>query len=153
MVKTEFTNKTRKYMVDGRKLSMLVNKIAQLSGVNEGTVSISFVGKKRIRNINKKFRNIDKATNVISFPFMEHAGNEFLIGDIVICPAVAKEQAKRQGNDFCDYMTFLIIHGFLHLLGYDHIKESDRVIMEKKEEEIFGKIKLPCFLKEVELNR
>ena len=150
MLKVEFSNKTRKYKVNERLLKSLVKEIAQLAGEKDGIVSISFVGKQRIRNINRKFRDIDKPTNVISFPFMDSFGRIKIIGDIIICPEIAQKQAKKEGNDFIDYMAFLIIHGFLHLLGYDHIEEADRVVMEKKEEEIFKKIKIKKFLKEVD---
>jgi len=150
MVKLEFSNNTRKYYIDEEKLKVLVNKIARLSGVNKGTLSLSFVGEKKIRDINRKFRNIDKPTNVISFPFMEYAGGEFILGDIIICLSVAEKQAQKEGNDFYQYVAFLIIHGFLHLLGFDHIREEDRIVMEKKEEEIFRKINNFDFIREVD---
>ena len=148
MLKVEFSNKTRKYKVNEKLLTSLVRKISHFAGEDYGIVSISFVGEKRIRNINKKFRGIDKPTNVISFPFMDSFGKIKIIGDIVICLQIAKKQAKKEGNNFTDYVAFLIIHAFLHLLGYDHIEEKDRVIMEKKEEEIFHKIHITNFLKE-----
>lgn len=153
MVKLEFSNNTKKYRVNEEKLKALVNKIARLSGIKKGTLSLSFVGEKKIRDINKEFRGIDKSTNVISFPFMDYAGEEFIIGDIVICLSVAKEQAKKEGNDFHQYIAFLIIHGFLHLLGFDHIREEDRIVMEKKEEEIFRKINNFDFIREVDSHK
>lgn len=153
MVKLEFSNNTKKYRVNEEKLKALVNKIARLSGIKKGTLSLSFVGEKKIRDINKEFRGIDKPTNVISFPFMDYAGEEFIIGDIVICLSVAKEQAKKEGNDFHQYIAFLIIHGFLHLLGFDHIREEDRIVMEKKEEEIFRKINNFDFIREVDSHK
>lgn len=149
MVKLEFSNSTKKYRVNEKKLKALVNKIAALSGVGKGTLSLSFVGEKKIRNINKEFRNIDKPTNVISFPFMDYAGKEFILGDIIISLPVAEKQAAKEGNEFHQYVAFLLIHGFLHLLGFDHIKEKDRIIMEKKEEEIFNKIDNFDFIREV----
>ncbi len=150
MVKLEFSNTTKKYQVNEKKLRVLVNKVATLAGVKKGTLSLSFVGEKKIREVNEKFRNINRPTNVISFPFMEYAGKEFILGDIIICPLVAKKQATKEGNDFRQYIAFLIIHGFLHLLGFDHIKEEDRIIMEKKEEEIFKKINNFDFIREVD---
>ncbi len=149
MLKIEFSNKTRKYKINNKLFTKMVKEIAHLSGLDDGIVSISFVGETRIRNINKKFRNIDRPTNVISFPFMDTMGKIKIIGDIIICPTVAKKQADKQKNNFADYIAFLIIHGFLHLLGYDHIEERDRIKMEKKEEEIFQKIHINKFVKGV----
>ena len=148
MLKVEFSNKTRKYKVNEKLLKALVRKISHFAGEDYGIVSVSFVGEKQIRNINKKFRGIDKPTNVISFPFMDSFGKIKIIGDIVICPQIAKRQSEREGNNFTDYVAFLIIHAFLHLLGYDHIEEKDRIIMERKEEGIFHKIHITNFLKE-----
>ena len=148
MLKVEFSNTTRKYKADEKKLKSLVREIARYCKEDDGIVSISFVGKKKIRDINKKFRGINKPTNVISFPFMDFAGDTKIIGDIVICPEVAKEQALKEGNKFIEYVAFLIIHGFLHLLGYDHVEEDERIKMENLEESIFKKIHIPHFLKE-----
>ena len=151
MVKLEFSNTTKKYQVNEKKLRALVDRIAALAGVKKGTLSLSFVGEKKIREVNKKFRNINRSTNVISFPFMEYAGKEFILGDIIICPLVAEKQAAKEDNDFRQYVAFLIIHGFLHLLGFNHIKEEDRIIMERKEEEIFKKIDDFDFIREVDV--
>lgn len=148
MMKIEINNYTRKYRISGKELKRLMQQIGNLTDCREGTISISFVGEKRIRAINRCFRGKDKATNVLSFPFMDILPNEKIIGDIVICPSVALKEAKKYGNNFVDYIAFLLIHGFLHLLGYDHIKEKDRLIMEKKEEEIFKSISLRDFIKE-----
>ncbi len=156
MIKVDFSNHTRKFKVKKRKLFDIVNRIAEIAGVDNGSLSLSFVGEKRIRQINRDFRKKDSATNVISFPFMDVVNGKRLLGDIVICPLVAKKQALKQGNNFNDYMAFLIIHGFLHLLGYDHIKEKDRIIMEKKEEEIFNKLDIDTirnFIKEVDIKK
>ncbi len=125
-----------------------MQQIGKLTNCERGTVSISFVGKKKIRSINRRFRGKDKTTNVLSFPFMDNLPKEKIIGDIVICPFVASKEARKYKNDFVDYVAFLLIHGFLHLLGYDHIREKDRLIMEKKEKEIFQGISLQDFIKE-----
>ncbi len=153
MIEIDFSNRTRKFEIDRKKLFSLVRKIAELSGENEGVLSLSFVGEKKIREINKNFRHKDSPTNVISFPFMDVVSGRKLLGDVVICPLVAKKQALEQGNDFNDYIAFLIIHGFLHLLGYDHIREEDRLVMEKKEEEIFRKLNIDNFIKEVDAKK
>lgn len=144
----EMINYSRKYIIDAKKLKQLVKRIGELASCRDGIVSVSFVGKKRIRNINKRFRKSNKATNVISFSFLDVVAGEKIIGDIVICPIVASEEANKYGNNFVDYITFLLIHGFLHLLGYDHIRKEDQLLMEKKEEEIFKSIPRWNFIKE-----
>ncbi|MEA3312934.1 MAG: rRNA maturation RNase YbeY [Caldisericota bacterium] len=141
-------NYTQKYIIDIKKLEKLVKRIGELVNYRDGIVSISFVGKKRIRNINKRFRKSNKTTNVISFSFLDVVADEKIIGDVVICPIVASEEANKYGNNFVDHITFLLIHGFLHLLGYDHIRKEDQLLMEKKEEEIFKSIPRWNFIKE-----
>ncbi|MCD6107001.1 MAG: rRNA maturation RNase YbeY [Caldisericaceae bacterium] len=147
-MKVEMVNYTRKYIIDKKRLEKLIKRIGELTNCRDGVVSISFVGKKRIRNINKRFRKNNKATNVISFPFLDVVAGKKIIGDIVICPIVASEEINKYGNNFVDYVTFLLIHGFLHLLGYDHIGKEDQLLMEKKEEEIFKNIPRRNFIKE-----
>ncbi len=153
MLEIDFSNRTKKFRVNKHKLFSIIKKIGKLSGTDSGILSLSFVEQEEIRKINKKFRGKDTPTNVISFPFMDVAGNKKLLGDIVICPLIAKKQAREQGNDFNDYVAFLIIHGFLHLIGYDHIKEKERIVMEKKEEEIFENLKIDNFIKEVDVKK
>lgn len=102
------------------------------------SLSIIFVGEKEIRRLNNKFRNVDKVTDVLSFPMEEEGGMEFpsfeedvYVGDIVICTKRAREQAKMYGHSYKRELAFLSLHGFLHLLGYDHIEKAD-------EEEMMG---------------
>ena len=132
-------NNLTNYTVDKKKFSTVAKKV--LSGENRLTenISLAFVGKKDIKNLNKKFRKKDKATDVLSFELKE----EKHLGEIVICPEVVKENAKKYGNTFKDEMLKVFIHGILHLLGYDHEKsfgcstgEAERQAenMERKQE-------------------
>jgi probable rRNA maturation factor len=82
-----------------------------------------------IRRLNRQYRGKDKATDVISFPF----GDDDLLGEIYISLQRAKVQAKRYGLTYDDELKRLLVHGLLHLMGYDHQKESERGIMEDKE--------------------
>lgn len=84
--------------------------------------------------LNKEWRNKDAATNVLSFPIgepIEHAPN--LLGDIVICAPIAEQEAKQQKKETEAHWAHLIIHGMLHLQGYDHISDDEAAVMEKKE--------------------
>lgn len=107
---------------------------------NDAELSVTFVDKDEIQNINKIYRDKDKVTDVISFALEEDEPDiEFneldiprVLGDIIICTDVAKEQAENYGHSFERELGFLALHGFLHLLGYDHMNKED-------EKEMFGR--------------
>ena len=104
-------------------------------------VSLSIVDEDQIHKLNKEYRNVDRKTDVLSFPMDEKAyddeGNPIiLLGDIVICLDVAKDQAIDFGHSFEREIMYLICHSTLHLLGYDHIEDEDKKVMRAKEKEI-----------------
>ena len=114
-------------------------------------MTITFTTPEEIRKINKKYRKIDKATDVLSFPMFEKSeldkkieNNDFLyediLGDIIISVEKVKEQAKEYGHSFERELSYMVVHGFYHLMGYDHIEEKDKVIMRPKEEKILNKL-------------
>ncbi len=102
-------------------------------------VSLSFVDKVRIQELNKEHRNVDKPTDVLSFPLLEEEfelNEEFdpvLIGDIVICEEIAIAQAEEFGHSLEREVCFLVAHSMLHLLGYDHMEEVDDELMRTKQ--------------------
>ncbi|MBU0437828.1 rRNA maturation RNase YbeY [Staphylococcus succinus] len=104
----------------------------------EAELSVTFVDKVEIQEINKMYRDKDKVTDVISFALEEDepeiTGLDMprVLGDIIICTDVANEQAESYGHSFERELGFLALHGFLHLLGYDHMNEQD-------EKEMFGR--------------
>ena len=117
-----------------------LNKIAAaVAGAEKakGSIEIDFVNDARIRGLNKKFRKIDRATDVLSFDMREDG----LLGQIVISKETAKRNAKRYGVSFNDEVARLVIHGALHLAGYDHIRKSDRMKMREKEDHYAKKIR------------
>lgn len=93
--------------------------------------NIKFVSEDEIQKLNSDFRKIDRATDVLSFPNFENPSEEFFeeedifLGDIAICKPVAKKQAKEYGHSFKRELCFLALHGFLHIMGYDHIEKED----------------------------
>jgi len=101
----------------------------------DGEISITFVDNKTIRKLNKRYRGKDLPTDVLSF---ELNNSEFIIGDIYISEEIARIQAKDNGYSLFDEIFLLVIHGVLHLLGYDHntMKESRK--MRKEEEKYMG---------------
>ncbi|KKI54470.1 MAG: rRNA maturation RNase YbeY [Staphylococcus equorum] len=105
---------------------------------SDAELSVTFVDKTEIQEINKMYRDKDKVTDVISFALEEDEPEIIgldmprVLGDIIICTDVAQEQADSYGHSFERELGFLALHGFLHLLGYDHIDEED-------EKEMFGR--------------
>ena len=104
-------------------------------------VSLSIVDMETINRLNKEYRDVDRPTDVLSFPMDEEGydmeGNPiFLLGDIVICLDVAETQAKDFGHSLEREMMYLICHSTLHLLGYDHIEDEDKKEMRAKEKEV-----------------
>lgn len=121
------------------KLFAQVAKIV-LKGENKETneASVVFVNSGKIKELNKKYRNIDASTDVLSF-----AGGTDFLGEIVICPAEVKKNAKEAGDSFKKELVFVFIHGILHLLGYDHeLKKEDAEKMRKKETHYLSQVNL-----------
>ena len=116
-------------------------------------VSVRFVDNEQIRELNKQYRNIDKETDVLSFPMFEKDElvqkikeksfeHEDVLGDIVISIPKVEEQAKEYGHSFERELSYMVVHGFYHLMGYDHIKEEDKKEMRPKEEKILNDLKI-----------
>ncbi|KGF04367.1 rRNA maturation RNase YbeY [Anaerococcus lactolyticus] len=119
-----------------------IEEVLRVESFNENAeVSLSIVDMETIHRLNKEYRDVDRPTDVLSFPMDEEGydndGNPlFLLGDIVICLDVAENQAKDFGHSLEREMMYLICHSTLHLLGYDHIEEDDKVEMRAKEKEV-----------------
>lgn len=117
----------------------------------EAEVSVSFVSNKEIQELNRNYRGQDKPTDVISFAFQETMEDELniigedmplMLGDIVISIDRTIEQAEDYNHTFERELGFLTVHGFLHLLGYDHMNEDDEKKMFQKQEEILHAFEL-----------
>lgn len=97
-----------------------------------------------IRAINAQWRNKDEPTNVLSFPAPPAMpGTPRLLGDIVIARETTAREAEAEGKPFADHLGHLAVHGFLHLLGYDHESDPDAEVMERLEREILAKLGVP----------
>jgi probable rRNA maturation factor len=96
-----------------------------------------------IRLLNRQWRGIDKATNVLSFPTKQTRGDPPLIGDIVLAYETVAREAGDQGKPFADHLAHLVVHGYLHLLGYDHRREQDAEAMERLERAILRRLAIP----------
>lgn len=113
------------------------------------SVNIIMVEPETIKDLNKRFRNIDRVTDVLSFPMLDNIDElqneidiqlgDVNIGDIYICRKRAQEQAQEYGHSFSRELCFLAVHGFLHLLGYDHIIPEEEQEMFALQDEILKK--------------
>lgn len=111
-------------------------------------INVILTNPENIRKANKEYRNIDKETDVLSFPMFEKQeiekmlknGNytQDILGDIIISIPRVEEQAKEYGHSFEREFAYMLIHGFYHLMGYDHMKEEDKKQMRAKEESVLN---------------
>ena len=145
-----------------KKLAEFVAKetIKLMNQPSKIEVAIEFVSEVEIQRLNREIRNIDKVTDVLSFPSTEITAGEILditnmeyltlvtdegyvhFGDMALCLNQTKRQAKEYGVSLESEIKKLVIHSMLHLMGYDHIKDSDYEVMNKKEIELDGLIKI-----------
>lgn len=107
----------------------------------EAELTIRLVDEAEITALNKQYRHKNKATNVLSFPaeIPEHIDLP-LLGDLVICSKVVKTEAEQQGKPLNDHWAHMVIHGCLHLLGYDHIDDDESEFMEQLETRLLAEI-------------
>ncbi len=112
-------NNLTKYSVDKKNFSTVAKIVLKGENRVTETLSLAFVGKAEIKKLNKKFRGKDKPTDVLSFELKDSAEKGYL-GEIIICPDVVKENAKKYKVTVKSEMIKVFVHGILHLCGYDH---------------------------------
>ena len=123
----EVVNRQRLLKLDTEAWSNFAARVLDAIGKSESSATIAFVSDKRIRELNRQFRGVDKATDVLSFP----AEDEFNLGDVAVSVDTAGMQAKDNGLTLDGEIAQLILHGLLHLCGYDH--ETDNGEMNRLE--------------------
>ena len=136
--------------INYKLIEKVISEALRYEGVNDNTeVSVTIVDNEEIRKINNKFRNIDRATDVLSFPLIDFDneslpddGSKIYLGDIIISIERAKEQAKEYGHSIDREIGFLTAHSMLHLLGYDHMVPEEEKEMFAKQEEILNNLGL-----------
>lgn len=134
----EAVNRQRKIKIDTEAWETFAQRAADAIGKNDSSATIAFVSDKTIRQLNRQFRGIDKATDVLSFPADDE--DELNLGDIAISVDTAAAQAKQNGFTFAEEVAQLILHGLLHLSGYDH--ETDNGEMNKLELRLRKKLRI-----------
>lgn len=134
-----------------KRLQDGLNAVAKLHDLDDMTeVDITIVDDEEIHQLNRDYRNVDRPTDVLSFALDEDDEDEpellegqlHLLGDIIISAETAARQAEEFGHGLEREIVYLAVHGLLHLLGYDHMVEEDKVIMRAKEEEALRAINL-----------
>ena len=123
----EVVNRQRRLQIDTEAWSNFATKALNAIGKSESSATIAFVSDKHIRELNRQFRGIDKATDVLSFP----AEEELNLGDVAVSVETAATQARDNGVTLDHEIAQLILHGLLHLSGYDH--ETDNGQMNRLE--------------------
>lgn len=148
---------------DGQELLALAEKVIRATLLADGislqvNVGLSLVDDAEIRAINRAFREVDDVTDVLSFPMADYdirsagpsdmvgdidrAAGELVLGDIVVSVCRARGQALDYGHSFRREFGYLVAHGMLHLLGYDHTEAADAAVMREMEEKVLGGLSL-----------
>lgn len=141
-MKIQIENKQTRHKIERRKIRSAVTRIFKILGCTDQHISILFTDDEQIREINRRYLGKDKATNVISFSMREgeygHI-NPQILGDVVISVETARRDAIREKLTLEEEIDFLLIHGILHLLGYNHENTSrkEAKIMYDKERDVF----------------
>jgi len=138
-----------------KTIKKVVEKCFEEEGISDSKLclTVTLTNPENIRKINKEYRKIDKETDVLSFPMFEKQEldemiakkqfeHEDVLGDIIISIARVEEQAKEYDHSFERELSYMVVHGFYHVMGYDHIKEEDKVKMRPKEEKILNDLKI-----------
>lgn len=134
----------------------VINKVLEECFITENMqnsklyISVTLTNPENIRKLNNEYRGIDKETDVLSFPMFEKSEienvklleYEEVLGDIIISISRVQEQAEEYGHSFERELAYMVVHGFYHLMGEDHIEEDDKVIMREKEENILSKLNI-----------
>lgn len=149
-----FNNEQTKIPIDDRTAALMrrcLERAAQLERVTTGEVSVTLLNDTAIQQLNRQYRHVDRPTDVLAFPmgddsdafeWTEESGFVPLLGDIFISAPRARAQAQAYGHSFSRELGFLLTHGFLHLLGYDHDTEQAEHEMIRKQEQVLSSIGL-----------
>ena len=123
--------------VDETQIEEWVNNVLAACHQPQAEMTVRFVDENEMRALNKRYRNQDKLTNVLAFTSdIPRVVKSYFIGDIVICPMQAKQEAHTQHKRYAAHIAHLIVHGVLHLLGFDHQNEQQAGEMEKAEADL-----------------
>jgi len=118
-----------------------IDEFISYFSVEKIDVEVSFCTAEQIKDLNYKFRKKDSETNVLSFPAESSIGiQNACCGEVIVCYEVLNNEAKESSKNITNHFKHLLIHSFLHLLGYEHDKENDAILMESEESKFLSKI-------------
>ena len=143
MNNVEVFNEYKENVKEIETIKKLIDYAIKYKNLNNIEFNIILVDNEYIHNLNLNYRHIDRPTDVITFALeddkiVKNVDDYRVLGDIYISVDKAKEQAEEYGHSFLREICFLTIHGFLHLLGYDHMNKEDEIVMFKEQEEILN---------------
>ena len=140
MGNVEIFNETNEEMKELETLPGLIDYAIEKENVGNVIFNVILVDEEKIHELNREYRNIDRPTDVITFALEDNEDIKYedfrLLGDIYICRERVYSQAKEYGHSVLRELSFLTIHGFLHLIGYDHMKSEEEKIMFARQDEI-----------------
>ena len=127
--------------LSGRAVHVLMHELERnIKRKVDGNLSVGFVPEAEMRRLNREYRHKDKVTDVLAFPLNEPDDDGLLLGEVLICYPQAKRQAAERGHTTKEEVIDLLIHGTLHVLGYDHETEKEMKVMLPLQEKIFSAI-------------
>jgi probable rRNA maturation factor len=132
-----------RFPVDAARWSALARAVVDRDGASRAEVSVLFVDEPRMADLNEQFLGASGSTDVLAFPIdtdLDEPSRSLptLLGDVVICPAVAARNAPDHAGTLDDEVALLLVHGLLHLLGLDHATDDERVAMQQRERELLA---------------
>lgn len=157
MMNIEVINEQTALEITDKQLKLIEEVIlesARIEDILEGEVVITLVSEEAIHNLNREYRGIDRSTDVLSFAMNESSEDEMeifiddleeypnMLGDIIISIPHTIDQAKEYGHSFERELGFLTVHGFLHLIGYDHETDEDEKVMFEKQAKVLANLQL-----------
>lgn len=138
-----------------KTIQTVINKCFEIEKLDKLNlcISITLTTPEQIRIINNEFRKIDKETDVLSFPMFEKMEIDNMIakqrnsipetmGDIIVSIERVKQQAEEYGHSFERELAYMVVHGFYHLMGYDHMNDEEKAVMREKEEFVLGQLRI-----------
>lgn len=147
MNEVEIFNQTNQDIMELKQVQEVLAYAIEKEKLNNVLFNVIIVDNSYIHELNKNYRNIDRETDVITFALEDETEmvtpeERRVLGDIYISIDKAQQQAKEYGHSLLRELSFLAVHGFYHLLGYDHMTESDEAVMFQKQEEVLHECKI-----------
>lgn len=139
MIEIKINNPDKLYHPSSNKLKLWIKNSLNSLKIKIAIVNIQILGFQEMQSYNFRYRAQNKATNILSFPFEilpgmpKNCKDIYFLGDLIICPEILYTEAKKQHKLLDNHWCHILIHGLLHLIGYNHIEESDANEMEKME--------------------